>query len=759
MPRRPRFRALVFLGIVALVELFYGLWNPAYNNPDERSHLQCMAFYRDEGRMPDPYSESEKIQQDKHPPYTYVLGAAILKLTDGAFTAAGEWVLPGPYERRWELGHLQPARLAAKSPPVADGQLLVLRGVMALHWLLAAFFLLAIADFVRPDRPRFAFLLALGFVTIPQAAMSGAAVTPDTPLSAFSIATLAYLIRASSGQPLASGRRLGILAGLFWTLALLTKSAAIFLAPVVVIAIWLCARRAGRRVALQFALFAIGIPLVLAGWWYVRNMVLYGDPFQMRAQVEAYTHSIRRDPLTSTFFEVLVTDLFRTFFGFYQRDLLLPRPLLLFLAGIVGVACAGLALLARRPIREELHAREWAALPLAIVGFGTLLALTVIGNLTVPSAQGRYLYPALGCIMLLAGSGWTVALRIHRDSRFLYVLVAVWIVLGIWGFHWSLLRHESVNRARAFGGGGVIFYDDCGSLGLQSHCVQGLIGPDGGQLGRIVPWRTHNGHPSAIIYRYEIPAMRRHNLQVRVTYFNPDPSTPYVAYDKGHFVYATQTLSANGVKLHDAIEVTSTPRECVFPIPDRLIQGGSLELRFERVAGIAAVVSEIWIEQRWLVFDPESRVVRNRTEHDRMALVLWRKEGHRGLVELNVPASGSVPTPAAVPAAGASLQVLPRDESPWIVREAEAHPAGGNRWFGDMRASGGYAMRGTGVLASLPVGHEGGRTRLLLARQRARSGPWMLVPISGSARRVADDTVLFRGAALDYVQVSGVWRP
>ena len=288
--------------------------------------------------------------------------------------------------------------------------------------------------------------------------------------------------------------------------------------------------------------------------------------------------------------------------------------MILAFAGLCGAAGLGLLTLARRGVTAS--QREQAVLLPSAVGFGTILALTVIGNMTVPSAQGRYLYPALPGALLLFGIGLRLALRRVHDGRGIYAGVAIWIAIGVWGLQWSVVRREAVQRARA-GASSVLYYEDCGSVGLHPHRVQGYDAPDEGQLGRVVPWRTVDGHPQAVVYSFEVPKDR--DLQVRVTYFNPDPNTPYVAEAQRRFVYVTQRLFANGVMLHDDIEVTGKPRELFWTVRKQHLTTGRLELRFERREGIAASVAEIWVEEPWLRVTEPARTERRtpRSRHPR----------------------------------------------------------------------------------------------------------------------------------------------
>ncbi len=691
---RPRSRCLILLLVLLVVEGFYLLYTPPYKNPDELSHLQAVRFYLSEKRLPDPYRERPKIQQDKHPPYTYVTGALLLSLGEGWFRGTESSIrLPGPHEVE-----LRPGKVSENSG-IPDGALYLLRAFMALHWLLFGWALLSLLDLCFEGRPRFAWGLALATATIPQAAMSGAALTPDTPLTAFCAGAFYFMVRGALG--LGKAGRAGLAAGSFLALALLAKSAAVHLLPVLALASWMRGRRKGGGEGFRFLLWALVVPLLLSSWWYLRNQILFGDPFQMRAQVETYTHSVRRSPWTLVFFEVFFEDTFRSFFGFWERESFLARPFYLLVAGWVGTAASGLLLLFRRAPRSEAPPTSLAALPHSLCAFFVLFGLTLLGNLTVHSPQGRYLFPVLPALAVAGGLGWTIALRLRRDSKLWLVLPFLWITYGLLSFDALFLDRYAPKRSHAYGSGEVLYYEDCGSPGLHPHRVQGMDVPDGSQLGRRIPWRTVDGHAEAVVYRFPIPEGWRRDLQVRVVYFNADPRLPYLAESEGRFRYPAARMRADGRLLHEEIELTSTPETYVFPIPADLLEDGSLELRIEKAKGPAVIVAELWIERAFLRFEGRGKVW-NRTGRSLEALVLWKKDGLVGSAVLEVPARGSAPLDLGIPG-DAELRLLPHLLSPWVSTQAESYPAGGSRWYGDRTAEGIYFLRGRGVVARLPV--------------------------------------------------------
>lgn len=802
LPARGMLRVVIFAALVLAIEVAYGLLAPRYSYPDELSHQQAVGSIAAEGRLPDPYDTREKIQQDKHPPYYYVLSAWALAATRGSFDDAASLRVPGPWDVSWDLSREQVVSVRDADRSMRDGQLLVLRGISALHWLLAALALLALADLVFPRTPRFAWALALGFATIPQAAWSGAAASPDTPLVAFCAWAFYFLLRvaaAASSSPGRAATRDALLAGLFCALALLAKAAAVCLVPVALLVLTLGLRRHRFSVSVRHAL-CIAVPsLLLAAWWYVYNFAVYGDVFQMHALVETYTHAVRREALTWVSFEAMLWDIFRTFFGFEVREHLLPRPLYFVFAGLLGVACCGLALLMRRALRNEVSAFQSLCVLLSLPTIAVMLALTIIGNMTIPSAQGRYLYPTLPALMVCAGVGWRVATRARGDAVWAPPLAVLWAFAGLWLFGECLVSRTAVQRSRAEAPG-VVFYEDSGSPGLHPHEVQGFDTPDRGMLGRVLPERSVSGHPEAVVYRFPAAELRRARdavregsaalsaaLQLRVRYFNPDSSTPYVAEQAGRFVYATQRLRAGKTLLHDAIEVTGQAKEFIFPLEDALFderpEAELFELRFEKVSGLGACVAELWIEESWLlaVRVRERLSVQNRGPSALRAELQWRGAGAETsrIERFDIPSRAAHETDlAAAELENARVQLLALERSPWALREAESWiDSKKGRWFGQIDASGAYFVsvptrrpRGpvehdAAVVARLPFGEIPPGAKILVREHRAQMrGRWTfreLDPVTSPevSQGVYGYRVPARSpACVDYAMLVGGWR-
>ncbi|PIE24583.1 MAG: hypothetical protein CSA62_01780 [Planctomycetota bacterium] len=748
---------LGLLGVLALLELLAIFYQPQLSYPDELSHVQHAAYLAMHSAMPEPYAHAQawerdgkspvpasaeyKVQQDKHPPYVYVAGALLLKASDQLYEGAGELVLPGDFDVRIDLDKsLAPL-------PYLLGQILWLRGFCALHWLAAGFAFLLLMERLVPGRAGLGFALALGAATIPQALLGGVAFTPDTPLVCFCAWSFLFLVRAAAG--LGSERKLGLFVGLFFALALLSKSAAIYLGPLLLLAAWQRARVLGDRgAALRFLLWSLLLPVLLASWWYLRNFWLYGDLFQMQAQVETFSHSIRRTPLTPLFFEVLIEDLFRTFFGFGTVDELLPRPFFLIYAAVGGMLLLGLVRLLRvqalwRRASPELR----AALPLSLLGAAVMLVLAILGNLTIPSAQGRYLYPVIPAFAVITAAGIQGLIRPRsKPSRWLpYAAVLVWILSGVFAFRYSVLPRHFPERARAQGETGVYHYVDCGSPGSLDRFVRsGIALPDTGQKGRIQPWRSLRADPVAVIY--ELPRPKSfEQLQLRLMLFNPDLSLPFSAEAAGRFRYPSQSIWVNGRQLAAGIEVSGRPRELIYPLSRSWLGEGPIRLELRRESGNYAMLSEIWLEEAWLVQGVGE--VHNRSSRPLPYRVSVPKAPSPSaasdqVIERIVQPGETWPDPGSAQREMLKDRVKPdsrydlRELSPWRVLEAEGHPAPGRYWFGNLEASGGYFVRGNGPLVQIAADLLPDRPLAVLGRISGADGFSLkslgLMPAKGS---------------------------
>lgn len=166
------------------------------------------------------------------------------------------------------------------------------------------------------------------------------------------------------------------------------------------VAVAAAAAMAGALLAKISAGF-LPLPFALIAPWVIRNLILYGDPFATREVLAVIPDQIERRSLTSPYFvTTFPLHLTKSFIGnFGWQNLGLPYWMYGLFIGLTAAASSGLW-------RYVKQGGATARLTLIVLTIPLLnLAVVVYVNLTLTNWQGRYLFPALPAIALLAGLG------------------------------------------------------------------------------------------------------------------------------------------------------------------------------------------------------------------------------------------------------------------------------------------------------------------------------------------------------------------
>ena len=470
MTRRaaPGERASWFLlGLILLgygyIAVAYARGTPRWNNPDEPAHVNVIRHLVQTGQLPvlspgdwdsellsrltthwfpNDY-EVDGVRYESHqPPLYYLLAAPVHRLT--------------------------------ASQPI-NRQILALRFFSIMLGAVTVVAAFVVAREVAAGRPVLAVLTAATVAFIPMNTAISAAVNNDALANALAAVTLAALMigrRRGFTDRWAVG--LGVLIGAL----VLTKLTVYVYVPLILGTLLVSSRAQGQSWlrSLRWPAIAIGVSLLVAGWWVVRNMLVYGplDPLAMVRHDEIVVGQPRWTSYDLESLDFFFRILFRSFWGMFGwmgvvlDDGFYILYLVLTVLGIVGVEIGYLARTAILIRHKALLA--WAAL--------LVFAEVAYYNLTFIQPQGRYLFPALVPIALFLSSGW-LQLADRATSSVMVRLLTTCVLAGAIG--WALGEvHGSLRAAELWSDNALIAAAAVGVVGvlLAPRVVRARL-PDG----------------------------------------------------------------------------------------------------------------------------------------------------------------------------------------------------------------------------------------------------------------------------------------
>ena len=287
-----------------------------------------------------------------------------------------------------------------------------------------------------PDRPTERLWGLTALATLPQLMLIHSYVTNDTPTIAFaSLATyLAVRGWAHGFRPLDA-----ILLGVALGLVGLHKANGLIVVPMAASLIGWRLRHEPGHLVRTLSTVAISA-FAIAGWWYVRMLVIYGDPFgteTTRAAAEAVDTAVPtpRDQGLSPWEYAWTTGwfegTFRSFWaGYGVRRMTVPDNayfafLLMLILGTVGLFTATWG--ARGRVAGA--GAVWSTFAVAVVGLW-LLNLWTSWTLDGAAMHGRYIYPVVVPFVALLTAGLGRALSITRCSQLIMYSMIPLMVVG-----------------------------------------------------------------------------------------------------------------------------------------------------------------------------------------------------------------------------------------------------------------------------------------------------------------------------------------
>lgn len=185
-------------------------------------------------------------------------------------------------------------------------------------------------------------------------------------------------------------------------------------------------RRWPVKIGLQTIVITLIGAAVIAGWWYLRNWTLYGDPLALGATQTLWG---REFAVASESGSVIgeISRVWRSFWlmiGHLHQPVYGPIGFYLYVSAITMIAIVGLA-------RRGAEVRRHAGLIVLYGGvIGLLIAQLAIGTRSVDISYGRLLFPGLiafAPLMVIGWRGW-----LGRYAPLLIVPIAVIALIVPW---------------------------------------------------------------------------------------------------------------------------------------------------------------------------------------------------------------------------------------------------------------------------------------------------------------------------------------
>lgn len=407
---------ILLLLAFALLALTHNAFTPVFEAPDEVWHYAYVRWLAEGHGLPAMDDDASGANQEVAQPPLYYAVAALLSapFPDADRAVALGWGNPG-------FGHQAPGT-------VPDNKNMLIHlpqerwpwegAVLAVHVTRLASLLFGAATVAAAwglgretfGTQRGARLTAALVAFHPQFAFIAGVVSNDSAAAALCTAALWSTVRVlRRGLTLRRALVTGVLVGL----ATLSKTSALLLVPLAGLALLAQARR--ERLSVSATLGAggayAGAALLVGGGWYLRNLVRYGDLLGISSHVD--TPWGREAPVALTTLLPELPTLWRSFWAAYGWGHV-TWP-----AGVYWALGIGSALLllrsarnagrawtrARRQGPEARSATRLAALALAALWLGGILAALLHWMRQVEAPHGRLLFPAMGAVALLLANG------------------------------------------------------------------------------------------------------------------------------------------------------------------------------------------------------------------------------------------------------------------------------------------------------------------------------------------------------------------
>lgn len=430
----PAFTAILIAYLI--LAFAYGIVNPIHEATDEVRHYRFVRYLVNERALPIQDRLVAPNIQAHHPPLYYFTAALASFWVPTPDLDAEPPMNPYWAYRLYEVGtdnknlyiHGPDEAFPWQGPALASH---LARWVTTLWGTVAVGVTYMLGVEILEDKRLAAG--AMAFIAFnPQFLYLSGAVNNDVPAAGTGAVVLLLSVRLVRRGSLTYRRAAWL--GLAYGLAILTKMHMVALGGVIGLAlVWVAIRDRTTRRALTALGVVVGVAALVSGWWFVRNLHLYGDLTGFARVAEIWGVRNPSNTISWAFLELPMA--WTTLWGrFGYGQIPLPDLFYNIMWIVCGAGLAGLLLyLPRRSARKRLGA-------LAVTGAqaaGMALILYAYVLVSPAGAMGRFYFPGLpafGVLMIAGLAAWTNQRRTTWLAAAVNLLLGSWAIIALVGY-------------------------------------------------------------------------------------------------------------------------------------------------------------------------------------------------------------------------------------------------------------------------------------------------------------------------------------
>lgn len=415
-------RGLILIcAVYVILAGIYSVVTPIFEASDELWHYPMVKYIADNNfalPMQDPTIETTWRQEGGQPPLYYLIAALITRGIDTSDLETVRRINPHA-----DIGTIPPDGNINMITHRADAEAFPYRGaVLAVHVARGLSVLLGLGTVIVtyclayqlfPERPSVILGATALNAFLPMFLFISGSINNDNAsnlLGNLLTLLIVLLLKRERAPQIRDYIVIGIVAGA----GLLSKLNIGFLIPLVALALLIVSiRRRDPRPVIVGGLISGGLTIAIAGWWYLRNLQLYGDP----SGINVFLDIVGRRYATLTQVWAERESFTRAFWGFFGgMNVPMPDPVYLILDLIGGIAIVGgLIFILKTLIRREWTLNRWLPALVTLIWIAVTFVSYLRWTAETHASQGRLIFGALSsiCVWFAIGLTWWMPKRVR----------------------------------------------------------------------------------------------------------------------------------------------------------------------------------------------------------------------------------------------------------------------------------------------------------------------------------------------------------